>query len=98
VAEAFITNTKGKCAEVNHIDENKVNNNVENLEWMTHEENVRHGNRTAKTYKAVYCVELDKTYESITAAATDLGLYPSSIIACCKGRLKTTGRMHFRYA
>lgn len=30
-------------AEVNHIDENKENNNVNNLEWVSHEYNMSHG-------------------------------------------------------
>lgn len=39
VAEAFIDNPEGK-AEVNHIDCQRDNNCVANLEWMTHRENV----------------------------------------------------------
>ena len=42
VAEAFIPNPKGK-PQVNHIDENKANNNVSNLQWVTNLENMRHG-------------------------------------------------------
>ena len=39
VAEAFIPNPQGK-KEIDHIDTNPSNNNVENLRWVTHTENM----------------------------------------------------------
>lgn len=41
VADAFIENVNDKST-INHIDGNKENNSVENLEWLTQEENFQH--------------------------------------------------------
>ena len=47
VARTFIPNPENKKT-VNHIDENKLNNTVENLEWMTNSENVNYGTRVQR--------------------------------------------------
>jgi len=41
VAEAFIPNPSGKL-EVNHKDQNRDNNSIDNLEWVTRKENLKH--------------------------------------------------------
>ena len=50
VAETFIENPRG-CREVDHLNRNKLDNRVENLRWVTHEENQANLSKaTKKTY------------------------------------------------
>lgn len=50
VAEAFIDNPNG-YPMVNHKDENKLNNRVDNLEWCDHTYNIRYGTRTKRSFE-----------------------------------------------
>lgn len=50
VALAYIPNNDYNL-EVNHKDENKSNNNVENLEWITHKENNNYGTKKERMVK-----------------------------------------------
>lgn len=50
-----------------------------------------------KIKKAVYCIELDHVFESITLAAEATGCQISKICLCCKGQANTAGGYHWRY-
>lgn len=50
IAESFIENPDRKPI-INHIDGNKLNNNIENLEWVTYSENLLHAYRTGLSKK-----------------------------------------------
>ena len=47
VAQAFLPNPNG-CRIINHKDENRSNNSVNNLEWCSHKYNLNYGNRNSK--------------------------------------------------
>jgi group I intron endonuclease len=51
----------------------------------------------AKIKKAVYCVELDQIFDSITIAAEATGCRIGKICLCCKGQANTAGGYHWRY-
>lgn len=104
VAEAFISNPENK-PQVNHIDRNKKNNNVDNLEWVTGFENQRHWRRQfdnppvdkSRWSKCVRCVESGVEYESLLDAARKTGINYSGICRVVKHipKYRTAGGYHW---
>ena len=88
VATAFIPNPFN-YPEVNHIDGNKHNNAVTNLEWVTHRENMRHASKMNLFgfQKKCVCVETGEVFDSITKAGMCIGRkQPSMSDAIIKGK------------
>lgn len=104
VAQAFIPNPYN-LPEVNHKDEDKTNNNVDNLEFCTTRFNLTYGNRLKKVIEKIskkcYQYDLNKKLISIfpsTQEASRLtGILQSNITACCRGEYKTTHGYIFSY-
>lgn len=81
--------------DVNHKDENKQNNNLDNLEWCDRSYNNNYGSRTQKTSKPV--VQLDPTTNKVinvycsVREAKRQGFNSSNIAQCCKNKFSRKG-------
>ena len=105
VAETFIPNPQN-LPFVNHRDEIRTNNCVENLEWCTPQYNLEYSNVNQRIAEKLYkrVVQYDKDwnvlniYKTTGDAARALGLSGySSIARCCKGEIGSVKGFIWRY-
>jgi hypothetical protein len=80
---------------VNHINADKKNNSVDNLEWCTASENMLHNSRLRKTGKKIQAFTSDgtfvKEFDSIKGAARELKIQSTSITKVISGERTTAG-------
>ena len=98
IALTFLPNPDG-LPQVNHKDENKLNNAVSNLEYCTAAYNNSYGTRLeaigTKKRKPVLCIELNKIYSGASIAEKALNI--AGVAAVCRGRRHTAGGYRFEY-
>lgn len=109
VAETFIPNPDNK-PQVNHIDEDKTNNTLDNLEWVTAKENVNHGTaisrraykqRLSQKGKVVTAIDIatgeHNTYTSMKECARCLNINAAGIYQVLKGNYRHVKGYTFKH-
>lgn len=102
VGIAFIDNPEN-LPEINHKNGNKADNSIENLEWITAEDNIRHALLNGY-FQGRGVNQIDSEgkviakYSRISEASRATGVYATSIVRCAKGKMKTSGGYRWEYS
>ena len=92
VAEAYLPNPEG-LPQVDHIDNDKTHNYLQNLQWITNRDN----NRKSKN-KPILQYDLDGNFIREWKCAADVGKKASKAISnCLRGRTKTAYGYIWKY-
>ena len=99
IAQTFILNIDNKPC-INHKNGNKADNRIENLEWCSYSENIKHSHNIIgrkEITKPIICIELNRKYKSQTEASQKLGISRGSISHALNGMSKTAGGLTWKF-
>ena len=100
VATTFLENLIDTKMTVNHKDGNRLNNNVENLEWLSRAENIIYGfenGQYKQTPTILYNEEERKEFRSMSEASRFLGKTHTYIAYCIKNNKKAISKDRIEY-
>lgn len=97
VASAFIPNDDILKTQINHIDENKENNHVSNLEWCTAQYNIEYS-QAKQVIQYDFAGNFIQSFQSTHEIEKQLGFNPSNISECCNGKRKSANGYIWRFA
>jgi hypothetical protein len=110
IADSFGLPKHPECTEVDHVDGNPSNNRLENLEWVTHAENVQrsHASNTRKSSAPKQAKPVRGRRVGTTTWTTyelgsgqvqrELGINCGGVSACCHGKQRQAGGYEFEFA
>jgi hypothetical protein len=102
VAQVFLNNLENKPV-VNHKDGNKLNSNLNNLEWASYQENSIHAYEYGLNKSRKPVIQFDifmnkiNEFKSLNDASTKLNICPTNIGGCCQGKIKTASGFRFMF-
>ena len=91
IASTYLENPLN-LPQINHIDEDKTNNALPNLEFCTAAYNI-----TYSKGKKVICLETQEIFNSLTDAAKAVNTSKANICRCLKSKYKTAAGYHWKY-